>query len=140
MELPADEENDEEVMSIPEVLKVGMPPFLRGKVDHDGKRDGHNPPGSAGPSGKVGLKEGNELCATCLCGSVGEREFGKVDHVRENVHNSADDNRPGGGLMEGEVLIKRNDLVKGCAAEEGDEIAADGEKDEDDINMKDKGG
>lgn len=82
MELPADEENDEEVMSIPEMLKVGTSPLLRGIVDHDGKADGHNPPGSAGPGGKVGLKEGEELCATCRCRSVGEREPGKVDHVR----------------------------------------------------------
>jgi hypothetical protein len=28
-----------------------------------------------------------------------------------------------------------NELVKGCATKERDEIAADGEKDEDDINM-----
>jgi hypothetical protein len=135
MELPADEENDEEVMGIPEVLEVGTFPFLHGEVDHDGKADGHNPPGSAGPGGKVGLKEGGELCATRLCGSVGERELGKVDHVRSNMHDSAEDNRPGGGLMKGDVLIKWNELVKGCATKERDEVAADGEKDEDDINI-----
>jgi hypothetical protein len=37
--------------------------------------------------------------------------------------------------MEGEVLVKGDDVVQRCATEEGDEIAADGEKDEDDINM-----
>ncbi len=37
--------------------------------------------------------------------------------------------------MEGDVLVKGNNLVKGRATEEGDEIAADGEKDEDDVNM-----
>ena len=135
MELPTDEENDEEVMSIPEALEVGTSPFLRGEVDHDGKADGHNPPGSAGPSGKVGIKEGEELCATCLCGSVGERELGKIDHVRSDMHDSAEDYRPGGGLMESDVLVKGDDLVKGCATKEGDEIAADREKDEDNINM-----
>jgi hypothetical protein len=82
MELPADEEDDEKVMSIPEVLEVGMSPFFRGKVDHNAKTDGHNPPGSAGSGGKVGLKEREELCATCLRGCVSERELGKVDHVR----------------------------------------------------------
>ncbi len=86
MELPADEEDDEEVVSIPKVLEISTSPFLRGEVDHNAKADGHNPPGSAGPSGKVGLKEGDKLCATCLCGSVGERKLGKVDHVRENMH------------------------------------------------------
>lgn len=37
--------------------------------------------------------------------------------------------------MEGEVLVKGDDVVEGCATEEGYEIAADGEKDEDNINM-----
>jgi hypothetical protein len=36
-------------------------------------------------------------------------------------------------------LSKGMKLVKGCATKEGDEIAADREKDEDDINMQDKG-
>ena len=135
MELPADEEDDEEVMSIPEVLKVGTSPFLRSEIDHDAKGDGHYPPGSAGPGGKVGLEEREELCATCLCGSVGNRELGKVDHVCSDMHGSTEDNGPGGGLMERDVLVKRNDLVKGRATKEGDEIAADREKDEDDINV-----
>ena len=135
MKLPADEEDDEEVMSIPEVLEVGTFPFLHGEVDHDGKAECHNPPGSAGPGGKVGLKEGDELCTTCLCGSIGEGELGKVDHVRCDMHDGADDNRPGGGLMEGDVFVKGDELVKRCATKERDEIAADGEKDEDDINM-----
>lgn len=140
MELPADEEDDEEVMSIPEILEIGTSALLSGEVDHNGKADSHNPPGSAGAGGKVGLKESSKLCATCRCGSVGEREFGKVDHVRCNVYDSASDNRPCGGLVESNVLVQGNDLVKGCATKEGDEIAADGEKNEDDIDMKDKGG
>ena len=51
------------------------------------------------------------------------------------MHDSADDDRPGGGLMEGEVFVKGDDVVKGCATEEGYKIAADGEKDEDNIDM-----
>jgi hypothetical protein len=115
MQLPADEEDNEEVVSIPEVLEVSTFPLLHGEVDHDSKTEGHNPPGSAGPGGKVGLKEGGELCATRLCRSVGERELGKVDHVRCDMHDSANDNRPGGGLMKGNALVKGNELVKGCA-------------------------
>jgi hypothetical protein len=46
--------------------------FTRTNFMKDGKTNGHNLPGSAGPGGKVGLKEGNELCGTCLCGSVGK--------------------------------------------------------------------
>jgi hypothetical protein len=135
MELPADEEDDKEVMGIPKVLEVGTFPFLPGEEDHDAKADGHDPPSGTGPSGEVGLEEGEELGATCRCRSVGNREFGKVDHVRENMNDSADDDRPSSGLMEGDVLVKGDDVVQRRATEEGDEIAADGEKDEDDINM-----
>jgi hypothetical protein len=57
------------------------------------------------------------------------------------MYDSAKEYRPGGDLMESDVPVnlKGNDLVKGCTTKEGDEIAADGEKDEDDINMWDKG-
>jgi hypothetical protein len=37
--------------------------------------------------------------------------------------------------MEGKVLVEGDDMVEGCTTEEGDKIAADGEKDEDNINM-----
>lgn len=37
--------------------------------------------------------------------------------------------------MEGDVLVKGNNLVKGCATKQGDEIATDGEKDEDNVKM-----
>ena len=94
----------------PEVPEVGTFPFLHNEVDHDSKAEGHDPPGSARPSGKVGLKEGDERCATRLCRSVGERELG--------VHDSANDNRQSGGLMEGDVLVKGNELIKGCATKE----------------------
>ena len=135
MKLPANEDDDEKVMSVPEVLEISMLSFLHCKVDHDSKAEGHNPPGSAGPGGKVSLKEGDELCATCLCGSIGKRELGKVDHVCSNMHDSADHNRPAGSFVEGDVLAKGNELVKGRATKKRDEIAADGEKDEEDINI-----
>jgi hypothetical protein len=135
MELPTDEEDDKEVMSIPKVLEIGTFPFLHGEEDHNAKADGHDPPSGTGSSGEVGVEEGNELGTTCLCGSVGEREFVKVNHVRSNMHDSAGDDRPCGSLMEGKVLVKGDDVVERCTAKEGDEIAADGEKDEDNINM-----
>jgi hypothetical protein len=53
MELPADEKNDEEVVGIPEVFKVGTPLLFAGEVDHNGKDDGHDPASGAGPGGKV---------------------------------------------------------------------------------------
>ena len=56
-----------------------------------------------------------------------------------DVHHGADDNGPGRGNVEGEVLVKGNNLVERGAAEEGDEVAADGKKDENDIDVQDQG-
>jgi len=36
MELPADEENDEKVVGVPEPLKVGTTSLLDSEKDHDG--------------------------------------------------------------------------------------------------------
>ena len=54
------------------------------------------------------------------------------------MHGCEEDDRPCGGLVKGDVLVERNDMVEGCAAEEGDKVAADGEKDEDDVDMEDE--
>ena len=135
MELPADEEDDEEVMSIPKVLKLGTSPFLHCEVDHDSKADSHDPSSGAWPSTKIELEKGAELGPSCRCGSVSTGEFVKVNHVRENMHDSAGDDGPGGGLVEGDVLVKGDDVVERCTTEEGYEIAADREKDEDNVDM-----
>jgi len=140
MELPADEKYDKEMMGVPEAFKIGAPPFLEGEVNHDGKRNGHDPTSEARPGGKVGIEESDKLGTACLCTGVCEGKLGKVDHVRDNVNDGADNDRPGGSLMESDTLVKGDDLVERCATKEGDKIAADGEEDEDDINVEDKGG
>jgi hypothetical protein len=60
--------------------------------------------------------------------------------VSTNVHRGEDDNRPGGGDVELDVIIERNDIVQGRLAEEGDEVSANWEKNEDDIEMEDECG
>jgi hypothetical protein len=140
MELPTDEKDDEEVVGVPETFKVGTPLLLAGEEDHDGKGSGHDPASDAGPGGKVGIEESDKLCTTCLCTRVGFRELGKVDHVGENVHDGADDNGPGCGDVECDVLVKGDDLVERSAAEEGDKVAADGKENENDIDVEDQGG
>ncbi len=138
VELPADEEDDEEVVGIPEALKVVPAPLLHSKPDHNAEDDGHDPASEAGSGGKVGVEEGDELGATGLGIRVGHRELGEIDHVCPDVHGCAGDDRPCRGLVKGDVLVERDDMIEGCAAEEGDKVAADGEKDEDDVDMKDE--
>jgi hypothetical protein len=140
MELPADEKDDEEMVGVPETLKVGAPLLLAGEEDHDGKGGGHDPASEAGPGGEVDIEESDNLGTACRCGRVSHRELVKVDHMGEDVHDGADDNGPGCGYVQGDILVKGDDLVKRGAAEEGDEVAADGKEDEDDIDVEDEGG
>lgn len=56
-------------------------------------------------------------------------ELGEVDHVRGDVDEGEDD-RPGDRFVESNVLVERDGVVERCASEEGDEVAADGEEDE----------
>jgi hypothetical protein len=111
MELPADEKDDEEMVGVPEAFKVGAPLLLPGEEDHDGKGSGHDPASDAGTGGKVSVEEGDKLCGTCLRIRVGHRELGKVDHVGEDMHYGADHNGPGSEYVEGELLVKGDDLV-----------------------------
>ena len=47
-----------------------------------------------------------------------------------------DDDRPTCGFVQGEVLVEGDDVVQWCLSEERNEIAADREEDEDDVDMK----
>lgn len=138
MELPADEKDDEEVVGIPEALKVGSATLLRSKEDYYAERGGHDPTGDAGPGGKVSIEEGDKLGASGLGVGVCHGEPGEIDHVCPDVDTCEEDHRPGRSLVKGEILVERNDMVEGCTAEEGDKVAADGEKDEDDVDVEDE--
>lgn len=138
MELPADEEDDEEVVGIPEVFKVGPPPLLPSKEDYDAERSGHDPASGTGSSGEVGVEEGDELGATCLGVGVCHREFSEIDHVCPDVHGREENDRPCRGLVKGYVLVERDNMIEGRAAEERDKVAAHGEKDKDDVDVEDE--
>lgn len=138
MELPADEEDDEEVVGIPELLKLGPAPLLASKENHYAEAGGHDPASGAGPSGKVGVQKGDDFSAKGLGVRVCICEAGKIDHVCPDVHGCEDDHRPCRGLVKGEVFVERNDMVEGCTAEEGDKVATNGEKNEDDVDMEDE--
>ena len=71
---------------------------------------------------------------------VGHGKTIEVDHMRGDVNTGANDDGPCSGLVKSNVLVEGDDIIKGCAAEEGDEVAADGEEDEYHINMQYKCG
>jgi hypothetical protein len=60
--------------------------------------------------------------------------------VGGDVEGGEEDDGPCGCLVEGDVLVEGDEVVERRATEEGDEVAADGEEDEDDVDMKDECG
>lgn len=55
------------------------------------------------------------------------------------MNDSPKDDRPGGGLVEGDVLVERDNIVQGCPTQEGDKIPAYREQDEGDVDVKNEG-
>lgn len=133
MELPANEENDEEVVGVPKAFEMGAALFLSGKVDHDSKSGGHDPASRTGASGEVGSQECHNTTTGCWGGNQGK--LIEVDHMREDMNDGADDNGPGGSFVESDILIEGDDVIQGRATEEGDEVAADGEQNKNNIDV-----
>ena len=136
MELPVDEEDNEQVVGVPEPLKVGATTLLNGEPDHDTQCSSHDPASCTRTSDEVGCDKGDNLLAGGLRVGVNHGELGEVDHVGDNVDNREDDDGPGDGLVERDVLVEGDERVQGRAPEERDEVAADGEKDERDIDVE----
>ena len=40
--------------------------------------------------------------------------------------------------MKGEVFVEQNNMIEGCATEEGDKVVANGEKNVDDVDVEDE--
>lgn len=135
MELPCKEKNEEEVVSVPKPLKVGTPAFFHGKPNHDSKTDSHNPPSSTRTGGKVCLQKDKDLLNGGLGIGVKHSKFLEVAHVSRNVYNCEYDHGPRCCFVEGDVFVEGNELVQRGPTKERDEVAADGQKNEDDIGM-----
>lgn len=135
MELPCKEEDEEEVVSIPELLKVGATALLHSEPNHDAKTCSHNPASGARPSGKVCLQEDKNTLASGLCVGIKHSKFLKVAHMSGNMDNRKYDHGPCCRFVEGDVFVKWNELVQRGATKERDEITTDGQKDEDDISV-----
>lgn len=118
MELPGKEEDKEEVMSVPEPLKVGATTFLPGKPNHDAQTSGHDPASSTGTSGKVCLQENEDTLTSSLCIRVKHGEFLEVAHVSGNMDNREYDHGPRSCFVEGDVFVKGNELIQWCPAKE----------------------
>lgn len=136
MQLPTDEVDDEHVVRVPKALKV-FTSFLLPGEKHDDKQCGcHDPTGDTRSRSEIDSEERSKLLTARLRIRVGDGELGKVDHVREDVDGRANDHRPARCLMKRDVLVEGYKRIERGATKEGDEVPADGEQDEYDINMK----
>lgn len=98
MELPTDEEDDEQVVGVPELFEtaVGLAAALLHRVpDHDTKSDVHDPARGTGAGGEVGAEEDEEELAIDLMVGHNQAEASEVDHVSGDVDNGEEDDGPG---------------------------------------------
>lgn len=126
MELPCEEEDEEEVMTIPEPLKVGTSAFLHCKPNHDSKTDSHNPPSRTRTSSKVCPQKNEDAFPSSRGIGIRHSEFLEVAHVSSDVDDCEHNYGPRCRLVEGDAFVKWNELIQRGATKEGDEVATDG--------------
>lgn len=125
MKLPVDEEYDEQMVRIPEAFEVSTTTLLNREPNHDAKSNRHNPSRRTRAGREVRRKEGDDALSRVRRVRVCHCELVEVDHVSSNVHEREEDNRPGGGFVERNVLVKGDHVVQGRSAKHGDEVPAD---------------
>jgi hypothetical protein len=111
---PEDEEDDEEVMRVPEALKVSSACVLGGCECNCVQSDEHDISTPARSSRKVGQDEAHESKV------VTGRESREVVPMGNGVEPGEEDDGPGDQLMEGDVLVEGNDIVQRCPTSHGD--------------------
>jgi hypothetical protein len=111
---PEDEEDDEEVMCVPEALEVGSSCILSSCKCDRIQSDEHHVSTPARTSSKVGENKAHESEV------VAGREPCKVVPMGNCVEPGKEDDRPGNQLVEGDVLVEGNDIVQRCATSHGD--------------------
>lgn len=111
MDGPHNEEDDEEVMGIPETLVICTARLLNGGEDHGHQSNKHDITGPSGPSDQVGKEEADEAKV------VGGRETAQVDPVSDGVDPGEEDDGPSNKLVEGDVLVELDDSVQRSAAQ-----------------------
>jgi hypothetical protein len=134
MELPVDEEDNEEVVRIEESLEMSATAFLHCEENHDSHTESHNPSGNTWACSEVGKEENDDFIA-CL-GRLRDCKFCKVDHVGSNVNDGKYHYGPSSRLVEGDGLIKGDEIVQRGATKQRYEVTADGQEDENNVDME----
>lgn len=142
VELPENEEGDEKVVAIPELFESAVlctTTLLNRIVDHNGKENQHEPTSDKWANDEIGSNEEDDALSGSGSTLVGHSETVKIDNVGEGVDDTTGEDGPCGRFMKGKIFVERNDSAQGCPAHDGDEVAADWEQNEDDVDMEDQG-
>jgi len=141
VELPENEEGDEEVVSVPELLESTIlcpATFLYRKVHHRAETRPHEPTSDEGTDDEVGGDEEDDALSGGGGAGVGHGEAVKVDDMGKGVNETTGEDGPCCCFVEGDVFVERNDSAEGRTAHDGHEVTANGKEDENDINMQDQ--
>jgi hypothetical protein len=110
---PEDEEDDEHVVRVPEALKVGTTRLLGGGDGDGHEGEQHDVSTPSGTGSKVGKDEAHE--AQLVEGG----KPGEVVPMGNGVDPGEEDDGPGNQLVEGDVLVKGNNVVQRRATGHG---------------------
>lgn len=130
---PHDEEEDEEVVRVPEALIVCAARLLDGGENNGHQGDKHDVSRPSGSGDQVGEEEADEAQV------VRGRETAQVDPVGDGVDPGEEDDGPGDKHVEGDVLVELDNAVQRGSAQQRDEVPADGEEDEGNVEVEDQG-
>lgn len=111
---PEDEEDDEQMVHVPETFEVGATSLLRSRDSDRHERSQHNVTTPSRSSCKVGKDKAHESQV------IGSRKLGKVVPMGDSVDPREEDDRPGDQLVEGDVLVERNNVVQRRTTSHGD--------------------
>ena len=104
---PEDEEDDEEMVHVPETFKVCTTSLFRSSQCDCHKRNQHDITTPTRSSSKVGEDEAHESKLVAC------RESGQIVPMCNRVHPGEEYNGPSDELMEGDILVERNNVVQG---------------------------
>lgn len=96
---PENEENNEEMMQVPESLKIGTTWFFNRRCEDDHQRCEHDVARPAGPSCKIGSEKAFEALF------ILRGELSKIVPVSNGVDPGEEDNRESYQFVESDVLI-----------------------------------
>lgn len=127
---PENEEDDEQMVRIPEAFELRATMFLSSRPAHGRQRDEHNVAAPSGARGEIGDEEADEAEAVDL------GEDPEISPMGDGVEPGEEEDGPADELVEGDIFVEGNDAVEWGATRHGDQVSADGEQDESYVHVE----